>query len=107
MLTNVNVHGVGPMLSVTVGGTAEVRARVTDLGVGDLGRSKVKSHYLWWKAPCQDLPKTFMVMEQEVFFLLFAVHSTLTKNQERDKNQSSTSWRGLWFSSPGSCFERD
>lgn len=47
LLTDVNVHGVGPMLSMSVGGTAEVRAGVTDLGVADLGRSKVKSHYLW------------------------------------------------------------
>lgn len=60
-----NVHGVGPMLSVPVGGTAEVRAGVTDLGVGDLGRSKVKSHYLWQKfeAPCQDVPKALVFIE--------------------------------------------
>lgn len=60
-----NVHGVGPVLSVTVGGTAEVCAGVTDLGMGDLGRSKVKSHYLWRKseAPCQDLLKALMFME--------------------------------------------
>lgn len=65
LLTDVNVHGVGPMLSVTVGGTAEVRARVTDLGVGNLGRSKIKSHYLWSKseAPCQDLPQALVFME--------------------------------------------
>lgn len=47
LLTYVNIHGVGPVLSVAIGGTAEVRARVTDLCVGDLDRLKVKSHYLW------------------------------------------------------------
>lgn len=47
LLTYVNIHGVGPVLSVTIGGTAEVRAGVTDLCVSDLDRSKVKSHYLW------------------------------------------------------------
>lgn len=47
LLTYVNVHCVGPVLSVAIGGTAEVRAGVTDFGVGDLDRSKVKSHYLW------------------------------------------------------------
>lgn len=54
-----NVHSIGPVLSTTVGDTAEVRAGVTDLGVGDLGRSKIKSHYLWGKseATCQDVPK--------------------------------------------------
>ena len=47
LLTYVNIHGVGPVLSVAIGGTAEVRTGVTDLCVGDLDRSKVKSHYLW------------------------------------------------------------
>lgn len=46
-LTYVNIHGIGPVLSMAIGGAAEVCARVADLCIGDLDRSKVKSHYLW------------------------------------------------------------
>lgn len=46
-LTYVDIHSTGPVLSMAIGGAAEVRAGVTDLRVGDLDRLKVKSHYLW------------------------------------------------------------
>lgn len=47
LLTNMNVHGAGPVLPVAVGGAAEVRAGVADLRLADLDRPKGKSRYLW------------------------------------------------------------